>query len=96
MRHISTQMLSTLNPLLGRIRNLDGLVEKKAGVFYRKSRAFLHFHEHESDIFADVRLDGVEFDRLICTTSAEQNKLVREIRRALAAPVAPRGGAKKR
>ena len=33
---------------------LPGLIEKKRGVFYRKSRAFLHFHEDPKGMFADL------------------------------------------
>ena len=34
------------------------MVEKKRGVFYFKSRAFLHFHEDPKGMFADIREAG--------------------------------------
>ncbi len=83
MRHVTPARLAELEPLLGRIRDLDDLVEKKTGVFYRKSRAFLHFHEDGDRTFADVRLDGAVFSRLPATTARQQDTLIRKITRAL-------------
>ena len=52
-------------PLLARLRSLPGLVEKSRGVFYRKSKAFLHFHEDPRGLFADIRnAAGSDFDSL--------------------------------
>jgi hypothetical protein len=54
MRHARDQDLDRLDDLLVELRTLPGLVEKKRGVFYRKSRAFLHFHEDPKGMFADI------------------------------------------
>jgi len=54
MRHARDQDLDRLEDLLAQLRALPGLVEKKRGVFYRKSRAFLHFHEDPKGMFADL------------------------------------------
>ena len=83
MRHITPARLAAIEPLLERIRLLDGLLEKKTGIFYRKSRAFLHFHEQGDEIFADVRLDGVEFSRLPSTSKGQQEALVVGIEKSL-------------
>jgi hypothetical protein len=80
MRHITPARLDTIEPLLAQLRTVAGLVERKRGTFYRNSRAFLHFHEHGDDIYADVRLDGDAFDRRRVTTKAEQAALVRDVR----------------
>ncbi len=57
--------LDRLAPLLADIRVLPGLVEKGRGVFYRRSKAFLHFHEDPAGLFADIRCaDGRDFDRV--------------------------------
>jgi hypothetical protein len=64
MKHASLATLQQLEPLLIRIRGIAGLVERKPGTFYRRSSAFLHFHEDAAGIFADVKLNGVEFERL--------------------------------
>lgn len=45
MRHATAETIKELEPLLDRLRSLPGLVEKKPGIFYRRSKAFLHFHE---------------------------------------------------
>lgn len=85
MNHASRETLDELTPLLERIRLLDGLVEMRPGVFYRKSKAFLHFHEDPAGLFADVRFRVDEpFTRLSVTTSRQQSALVAQIRRALA------------
>ena len=85
MRHISPERLQDLDPLLARLRALDGLNERKPGVFYRRSNAFLHFHEHGDDVYADVKLDGREFSRLRVSTATEQRRLVTQVRGALQA-----------
>lgn len=54
MRHARDQDLDRLDDLLADLRTLPGLIEKKRGVFYRKSRAFLHFHEDPKGMFADI------------------------------------------
>ena len=85
MRHITPARLPTIEPLLAEIRTIDGLVERKPGNFYRRSKGFLHFHEHgDHEIFADVKLDGTEYQRMRATTKAEQRKLVTAIRRCCA------------
>ena len=73
MKHASPATLQQLEPLLARIRGLTGLAERKPGTFYRRSSAFLHFHEDAAGIFADVKLNGVEFERLP-VSSAQQRK----------------------
>jgi len=82
VKHVGSRSLDRLEPLLGELRGLEGLREKKRGVFYRKSRAFLHFHEDPNGLFADVRLAD-DFERLRVTTRAEQRELVRRLRGAL-------------
>jgi hypothetical protein len=59
------------------------LKEKKRGVFYLGSRAFLHFHEDPAGLFADVRLAGDEFERFDVTSGGDQRKLVARIRDVL-------------
>lgn len=82
MRHVNDQDLDALEPLLEEIRTLEGLKEKKRGVFYRKSRAFLHFHDDPAGRYADCRLDQ-EFERFRVSTKAEQRELLKQIRRML-------------
>jgi hypothetical protein len=78
--------LAAIEELLGKLRAVDGLVERSPGVFYRRSRAFLHFHEDGPDVYADVRLSGADFDRMRVSTKREQLSLIGAVRRALQSP----------
>lgn len=72
MKHAGEAALDQLEPLLARVRALPGLIEKKRGVFYRKSRAFLHFHEDPKGLFGDVRAaDDKDFDRFDVTKGGD-------------------------
>lgn len=76
MKHASPAVLDTIEPLLARLRALP-LKEKSRGVFYLRSRAFLHFHEDPAGLFADIRAaDGRDFDRLQVDTVEAQDALV--------------------
>jgi hypothetical protein len=79
VRHATTEALDQLEPLLAQLRLVPGLVEKGRGVFYRKSRAFLHFHEDPSGLFADVRF-GQDFERFRVESNAERDALMSRIR----------------
>jgi len=84
MRHARDDDLDRIGPLLAELRAIDGLQEKSRGVFYRGSRACLHFHADGGDTYADVRFGGDEFERTRATTRAEQRALLAAVRRALA------------
>ena len=62
MKHATAAALAKLAGLLDEIRSKGGINERKPGIFYRKSRAFLHFHEDPAGLFADLRA-GDGFDR---------------------------------
>tara|TARA_R110002073_G_scaffold32434_4_gene98280 strand:+ start:871 stop:1161 length:291 start_codon:yes stop_codon:yes gene_type:complete len=80
MRHANPGDLKELEGLLGELRGVKGIVEKKSGIFYRKSKAFLHFHEHDGSLFADLRLKGTEFDRYPVKTRSDQARLLTLVR----------------
>ncbi len=82
VRHATPEDLGGLVSLLGRLRAIEGLVERRPGVFYRRSRAFLHFHHDPKGMFVDVRL-GEEFVRVPVGTSAQQADLVARVRAAV-------------
>jgi hypothetical protein len=84
VRHATPAALQRLEPLLDELRTFDGLSERKQGTFYRGSRAFLHFHEHGDEIFADLK-GATDWDRFNVTTGGEQKRLLRSVRAALAA-----------
>ncbi|HEX4182007.1 MAG TPA: hypothetical protein VHY34_01985 [Caulobacteraceae bacterium] len=78
MRHARDEALDGLEPLLARLRRIDGLWEKKRGIFYRGSRAFLHFHEDPAGLFADIRrADGRDFDRVQLDDADAREALVK-------------------
>jgi hypothetical protein len=79
VRHARAAALDELEPLLQQLRPLPGLVEKTRGVFYRQSKAFLHFHEDPTGLYADVRF-GDDFERLRVQTPEEREVLLEQIR----------------
>jgi hypothetical protein len=79
MKHAGEKALERLEPLLGNLRRIEGLVEKRPGVFYRKNRALLHFHEDDSGLYADLRLD-TEFERVRVETTRERSSLLAAVR----------------
>ena len=81
MKHAGHDALDRLEPLLHEIRTVPGLVERTRGVFYKKSKAFLHFHEDPSGFFADVR-PGTEFIRYRVETDGERQAFVALVRPA--------------
>jgi hypothetical protein len=84
MKHATPAALDAIEPLLAEIRALPGLTEKSRGIFYRKSRAFLHFHEDPKGMFADVRdADGRAFERIDVTGETGQEKLIAVVRERL-------------
>jgi len=79
VKHADARALDRLEPLLRELRTVDDLVEKKRGVFYRRSRAFLHFHDDPSGLHADVRL-GDDFQRVRVETDPERAELLALVR----------------
>ena len=63
MKHASPLALESISKLISEIRDLPGLAEKKTGIFYKSGKAFLHFHEDSTGMFADARIDENEFSR---------------------------------
>jgi hypothetical protein len=76
MKHAGPQTVVELEPLLRRIRQHSSLVERTPGSFYRKSKAYLHFHEDTSGTHADIKLNGVGFTRVRVVTPQEQAHLL--------------------
>lgn len=76
MKHATSAALDQLEPLLAALRGVADLKEKSRGVFYRASKAFLHFHEDPAGLFADVRGASGDFDRYRVETDAERAAFV--------------------
>ena len=82
MKHAGTTALDQLDRLLSQLRGQEGLKERKRGVFYRGSSAFLHFHEDPAGLFADVRTAS-DWERLPVNTRAQQRQLLARMKAAL-------------
>jgi len=78
MKHAGPATLARIVSLLEELRARAVLREVRPGVFYLKSRAFLHFHDDPSGVFADIRLAD-EFVRLPVTSTSEQSDLLGRI-----------------
>lgn len=81
MRHARNSDLDRVEDLLMRIRSLPGLVEKKRGVFYRKTRSFLHFHQDPKGMFADIsdpdeRIDVTEPQGQAALLNAARRRMI--------------------
>jgi N-acetylglutamate synthase-like GNAT family acetyltransferase len=83
VRHARDEDLDRIEQLLEEIRKLPGLTERKRGTFYRRSDAFLHFHEDPAGMFGDLKVNGT-FVRYRVSTGNEQKKFVTTAKRALA------------
>jgi hypothetical protein len=80
MKHAGDEALERLESLLVQLRGVNVLKEKRPGLFYLRSKAFLHFHEDASRLFADLRCDDV-FSRFDVTTASQQKSLMARVRR---------------
>ena len=78
MKHAGSTALDRLEPILQELRKIGALKEKSRGVFYIGGQAFLHFHEHGDEVFADLRT-GDDFERLPATKVAERADLLRKV-----------------
>ena len=86
MRHAQGEDLDALSDVLVALRATGRLTEKKPGIFYLRSKAFLHFHADTTGLYADVRTDPAgEFERVRVSTRREQAALLAAVRRALRA-----------
>ncbi len=84
MKHAGEQALDMLEELLVEIRHYHGLKEKKRGIFYRKSNAFLHFHEDQNYLFADIRIDNA-WERFPVNTQPERETFLHQLASILSA-----------
>ena len=80
MKHATSVALDTLEPLLVQIRALGVAGERKRGIFYKRSSAFLHFHEDPAGFFADLRT-GPVWTRFPATAAKDRRALIAAIKR---------------
>jgi hypothetical protein len=84
VRHATPDDLEQVRALLQQLRAVPGVVERTPGSFYRRSRAFFHFHHDPSGMYVDARFGGDDFERLRVTTAKEQAHFVARVRRMVA------------
>jgi hypothetical protein len=82
MKHAGAAALDELAGLIAAIRSREGLREPRPGIFYRRGKAWLHFHEDKAGLFADLRV-GVDWERFRVSESAERAGLIAAIDRVL-------------
>jgi hypothetical protein len=82
MKHAGPAALTELEGLLAALRARAGLREPRLGVFYRRGKAWLHFHEDPAGLFADLRC-GAEWQRFCVSGPSGADDLLAAIDRAL-------------
>lgn len=82
MKHAGPAALSELAGLIAAVRTRPGLREPRPGIFYRKGKAWLHFHEDKAGLFADLRA-GADWQRFRVSTRDEQATLLAGIDHSL-------------
>ncbi len=84
MKHAGSTALDALEPLLRQLRGISQIREKTRGVFYKKSRAFLHFHEDPTGLYADIRPpEADDFVRLKVDSDEDRDELLARTQEAL-------------
>jgi hypothetical protein len=84
LKHAGDTARDQLESVLGALRKRTELTERGRGRFYRKSSAFLHFHEDPEGLFADLKIGGA-WHRFRVSTAAERKRLLAKLRETLAA-----------
>jgi hypothetical protein len=82
MRHAGPAALAALDDLIIALRGRGGLKEPRPGIFYRQGRAWLHFHEDNAGLFADLR-SGETWKRFRVSETEERARLLATIDRCL-------------
>lgn len=82
MKHAGPETLAALADLVSAVRARGGLKEPRPGVFYRKGRAWLHFHEDEAGLFADLRVAD-EWERFRVSEPQERAEFIAVIDRSV-------------
>jgi hypothetical protein len=84
MKHADATTFARLDDVLIALRAMPDLREPRPGAFSRAGRAFVHFHDDPTGLFADVRLDADgPFLRLPVTSRAQRRDFLARVRSAL-------------
>ena len=79
MRHADHKTPESINNVLLQLRANKALVERTPGSFYFKSKAFLHFREDPTGLFADVKRGLLGFKRMHVNTKLEQERFLNAV-----------------
>jgi hypothetical protein len=82
MKHAGPTALEALGDVIAAVRARAGVREARSGIFYRKGKAWLHFHEDKTGLFADLRA-GADWERFRVSNTDERAVLLVAIDRAL-------------
>ena len=77
MKRAGPEALDGIEELLVALRERAVLTERKRGIFYLRSKAFLHFHEDPTGMHADLLVGGDV--RLRAQTRAEWRALLKHV-----------------
>ena len=71
----------TQEQLVDALRAIDGLVDvgRDPPNFHFRARPFLHFHRHETGIYADVRFGTGDFEPIWVSTPREREALLARV-----------------
>ena len=79
MTRAGADALKTLLPILRDLRAIRSLKETQPGTFHARRDAYVHFHEEDGALFADLKKPGGSgFDRFPLATPPEQRRFVDE------------------
>jgi hypothetical protein len=84
MRHARSDALDRLEPVLAALRAMPELTERSRGIFYRRSKAFVHFHEDDAGLFADLKTSA-KFERFRVSAPKERRLFLQTVRALLKA-----------
>lgn len=93
MKHADEATFQELADVLAALRRIPELTETRTGTFYRRSKAFVHFHDDPTGPYADLRTDMAgDFERVRVRTAADRRRFLARVR-ARSGPDAPPGEA---
>lgn len=84
MGRCTYEHIQKLEPAFAEIRLLEKMKEMKPGIFYLKNQGFLHFHEKDNKIWADIKdgeVWGKPFDIPDKVSRTFLNEFVKEVKK---------------
>ena len=82
MKHATPPALAELKALIGDLRKLPGVTERRPAIFYAKGKALLHFHEDPDGLFADIK-GNEDWERFAVNTVRERTAFLKRASKAV-------------